>query len=216
MAPVPSAASAVNMPKFVRRRALPWTAAIVLHILLFAFAGYLIAPPLDYMKKDQLQEAPPLLVVRLPPPPPKMTGELAAIASTIMPRFRPRYHMPKGVPLITTTQRGSPAEALFRYWCSNRPDTIEATGRLCPSDVIMNGLAALPERGLIGDADASTLLGAADRGYSIDEAAVRRGWVKPKPPIGQDGLKGKTDKVTGAHSDGVYGDYPWDVKQSGR
>ena len=215
MAAVPHPASAGGMRKFVSRRALPWAAAIALHILLVALAGYLIAPPLDYMKQEPPRDH-PFAVVRLPPPPPKLDGTLSDVSINILPRFRPRYRLPQGVPLITTTERGSAAEALFRYWCSNRPDTIEAAGRMCPSDVVMNGLAALPERGLIGNADASSLFGAGDRGYTVDEAAARRGWVKPKPPTGQDALKAKTDKTTGAHSDDVYGGYPWEATPTGR
>lgn len=114
-----------------------------------------------------------------------------------------------------TTERGSAAEALFRYWCSKRPDTIEATGRMCPSDVVMNGLSALPERGLRGNPDAGSLFSAGDQGYTIDEAAARRGWVKPEPPTGQDAQKVTTDKIAGPHSDGVYGGFPWDVTPTG-
>ena len=180
-----------------------------------AFAGYLITPPQEFAKLEP-PEVTPLTFIRLPPPPPKLDGALADVAISIMPRFRPRIVMPRGVPLITTTERGSPAEALFRYWCSNRPDTIEAAGRACPSDVMTNGYAALPDRGLIGDADAGTLLGAQDQGYTIDEAAVRRGWIKPKPPKGQDAQKAVTDKTVGAHSDDVYGNYPWDVTAHSR
>jgi hypothetical protein len=212
---VSRSASAGGMPNFVSRRALPWAAAIALHVLLAVFAGYLIAPPIDFVKQEPPRDE-PFAFVRLPPPPPKIDAALADIAIAIMPRFRPRVVRPVGVPLQMTTERGSAAEAIFRYWCANRPDTIEATGRLCPSDVVMNGLAALPERGLLGDPDAGSLFGAGDQGYTIDEAAARRGWVKPKPRIGQDAQKAKTDKVTGPHSDDVYGGYPWDATPRGR
>ena len=208
-------ASGGGVRNFVNRRARPWAAAIGLHILLALFAGYLIAPPIDFVKQEPPREV-PIAVVRLPPPPPKLDVAFAGIALSIMPRFRPRIVKPVGVPLQMTTERGSAAEALFRYWCANRPDTIEATGRMCPSDVVMNGLAALPERGLLGNPDAGSLLGAGDRGYTIDEAAARRGWVKPKPPTGQDAQKATTDKVTGPHSDDVYGGYPWDVTSTHR
>ena len=204
-------APADGAPSFVRRRALPWGLAIALHVLLFLFAGYLIEAPLDFLKREPPREQ-SFAVVRLPPPPPKLNGALAEINTTIMPRFRPRVVRPSGVALQMTTVRGSAAEAIFRYWCANRPDTIEATGRNCPSDVVMNGLAALPERGLLGDNDAGALLGAADRGYTLDEAAVRRGWIKPHPPSGQDAQAETTDKVTGPHSSDVYGGKPWDMK----
>lgn len=203
-------APAGGVSRFINRRALPWACAIALHIVIVLFAGYLIAPPLDFLKQQTPREE-SFAVVRLPPPPPKLQGALADVSISIMPRFRPRVVMPRGAPLQMTTERGSAAEALFRYWCANRPDTIEATGRMCPSDVIMNGLAALPERGLLGNQDAGALLGAGDQGYTIDEAAARRGWVKPKPPSGQENQKAVTDKVTGPHADDVYGGYPWDV-----
>jgi len=45
---------------------------------------------------------------------------------------------------------------------------------------------------------------------------VRRGWIKPKPPKGQDAQKAVTDKTVGAHSDDVYGTYPWDVTAHSR
>ncbi|MBI1213885.1 MAG: hypothetical protein GC190_20680 [Alphaproteobacteria bacterium] len=200
--------------KSMIRHAAPWGAAVVLHVLFFIAFGYLIAPPPDLLKPDETVV--PLAWVHLAPPPPRLEGELAPTSISIMPRFRPRYYLPKGVPLISTREYGNAAEALFRYWCTNRPDTIESTGRLCPSDVPFNGLAALPEHnGLIGNSDAGALLGAGDRGYTIDEAAARRGWVKPKPPTGQDGLQTKTDKATGAHSDDVYGGYPWDATPYG-
>jgi len=209
MASVPSVAQSRGSQSLVTARALPWIAAIALHLLLVVLAGYLITPPHDYLKPEPAAER-SFAVVRLPPPPPRLEGAPSDVAMSIMPRFRPRYYLPKGVPLITTAPYGSPAEALFRYWCTNRPDTIEASGRMCPSDVPFNGLAALPERGTGRDDDASTLLGAGDRGYTVDEAAVRRGWIKPKPPTGQDALKNQTDKTTGAHSDDVYGGYPWE------
>jgi hypothetical protein len=200
----------------VIRRAAPWAAAVVLHVLFFIAAGYLITAPPEWLKSEPDTEQ-SFEVVHLPPPPPRVDGELAPTSSSIMPRFRPRYFLPRGVPLITTHEYGSAAEALFRYWCSNRPDTIEAAGRLCPSDVPFNGLAALPERnGLIGEPDAGALLGAGDQGMTLDEAAVRRGWIKPKPPTGQDALKAKTDKTVGAHSDDVYGGFPWDATPTGR
>lgn len=198
------------------RRIAPVSAAVALHILLVLAAGYLIAPPREMLKPEPPAER-PFAVVRLPPPPPRLEGELAPTAVTIMPHFRPRYFLPKGVPLITTREYGNAAEALFRYWCSNRPDTIEATGRLCPPDTAFNGLAALPQRsGLIGEPDAGALLGAGDQGMTLDEAAARRGWIKPKPPTGQDALKNKTDKTVGAHSDDVYGGFPWDATPTGR
>ena len=202
--------------KSIIRRVVPLSAAIALHIVLVLTAGYLIAPPHEFLRPEPPEEH-HYVVVHLPPPPPRLEGELAATSASIMPRFRPRYYLPRGTPLITTHQYGNAAEALFRYWCSNRPDTIESTGRMCPSDVPFNGLAALPERnGLIGEPDASTLLGADDRGMTLDEAAARRGWVKPKPPSGQDALKAKTDKTVGAHSDEVYGGYPWEATPTGR
>ena len=211
MSAVLRSASADGGPNFVgRRRALPWACAIGLHVLLLLFAGYLISPPRDFVKQEPPREQ-PFAFVRLPPPPPKLDGALSDVAISIMPRFRPRIVMQQGAPLITSSQHGSAAEALFRYWCANRPDTIEAAGRQCPSDVVMNGLAALPERGLLGNRDAGDLFGAGDQGYTIDEAAARRGWVKPKPPSGQDAQKATTDKVTGPHSDDVYGGYPWDA-----
>ena len=204
-------------PTKVTRRAAPWAAAIALHVVLVLLAGYLIAPPQYLFKLEPPDEEHHFAVVHLPPPPPRLEGELAATAISIMPRFRPRYFLPKGVPLITTREYGNAAEALFRYWCMNRPDTIEATGRMCPSDVPFNGLAALPQRnGLIGEPDAGTLLGAGDQGMTLDEAAARRGWVKPKPPTGQDALRAKTDKTVGAHSDDVYGGMPWDATPTGR
>ena len=204
-----------DVSNFASHRALPWACAIALHIVLVLFASYLIAPPRDFLKQEPPQQQ-PFAVVRLPPPPPKLDGALANVSISIMPRFRPRIVRPEGVPLLMTTERGSAAEALFRYWCSNRPDTIEAAGRMCPSDVMMNGLAALPERGTLGNPDAGTLLGAQDQGYTLDEAATRRGWVKPKPPTGQDAQKAITDKTVGAHSDDVYGGYPWDAKPNSR
>ena len=207
-------ASAGGQPSVLNRRALPWACAIALHILIILFAGYLISPPVDFVKQEPPREL-PFTFVRLPPPPPKLDGALADLSLSIMPRFRPRMVMPRGVPLRMTTEHGSAAEAFFRYWCANRPDTIEATGRMCPSDVVMNGLAALPERGLLGNRDAGSLFGAGDRGYTIDEAAVRRGLVKPRPPAGQDAQKAPTDKTTGAHSDDVYGGFPWEAKPTG-
>lgn len=215
MPSVPSEAVRPGSLKFASTRAFPWAAAIALHVLLVILAGYLIAPPRFALKPEREKEE-VFAVVRLPPEPPRIQGAPADTSFNIMPRFRPRYHLPKGVPLITTTERGSAAEALFRYWCTNRPDTIEAAGRMCPSDVPFNGLAALPERGGLGNDDASTLLGAADRGMTLDEAAVRRGWAKPRPPAGQDALKETTDKTTGAHSDEVYGIYPWEATPTRR
>jgi hypothetical protein len=215
MAPVPAVDSDRGSESSLTARALPWIAALALHALFVVVAGYVLVAPRDYVRPEE-ETVRPFLVVRLPPPPPRLEGALADTTVNILPRFRPRIPMPQGVPLIMTRERGSAAEALFRYWCTNRPDTIESTGRMCPSDVPFNGLAALPERGMIGEPDASALLGADDRGYTIDEAAVRRGWVKPKPPSGQDALQGKTDKTTGAKSDEVYGGYPWDVTPTGR
>ena len=215
MASVPAVALRPGSQSTVAGRALPWIAALALHVVFFIMLGVLMKPPPDFIEPETQPEQ-VMAVVRLPPPPPQLAGAFAETPASIMPRFRPRIPMPQGVPLIMTREPGSAAEALFRYWCTNRPDTIESTGRMCPSDVPFNGLAALPERGLIGAPDASTLLGAADRGYTIDEAAVRRGWVKPKPQTGQDALSNKTDKTTGAKSDEVYGGYPWEATPTGR
>src|SRR4051794_10454536 len=85
----------------VSRRALPWTGAIILHVLLFVFAGYLIAPPRDFLKEEP-PERTAFAVVRLPPPPPRLDGAPAEMSASITPRFRPRIVRPVGVPLIMT------------------------------------------------------------------------------------------------------------------
>ncbi len=213
MWPVSRSAPAGGVPNIARRHAVPWGAAIGLHVLLFLFAGYLIAPPFDFLKDEKLVVK-PVTFERLPPPPPKLEGDLAAVTITMSPRFRPRIVKPQGVPLKMTNEFGSPAVALFRYWCANRPDTMEATGRTCPNDVPFTGLAALPQQALSNHADAGALFGPGDQGYTIDEAAARRGWVKPKPSA-EAAQRAKTDKTVGAHSDDVYGGMPWDATPYG-
>lgn len=191
------------------RQAASWAVAVVLHVFFLFVLGLMISAPDD---PEPIGVETPMLVVNIPPPPPPLEAPNEGFNTDISPRFRPRP-TPRMFEPAQSARVGSAAEALFRYWCANRPDTAEATGRMCPSDVVMNGLAALPNRGLLNQDDMTSALGMP--GYTLEEAGVQRGWRKPRAPSGQDGMASREQ----SHRDDtaeVFGGFPWDAKPTGR
>lgn len=184
-----------------------WAVAIALHAVFIVVLALMIRAP-DFVVEPEVDT--PLVVVNVPPPPPPLEVPNEGYIAAMSPRFRPRQAARVMAP-HESSRTGSAAEALFRYWCENRPDTAEATGRMCPSDVIMNGLAALPDRGLLGQNDMASI---GMPGYTLEEAGVQRGWRKRRPPTGQDGLAQKDASHRDDASE-VFGGFPWDAKPGG-
>jgi hypothetical protein len=158
-------------------------AAALINALFVALAT--LAPMGNLPRAQPQTNATPLEIVRRirPPPPPDLTASQAEAPPTILPpRFRPR-------PLPAINAASNPAASTLPLRLRLNLNSCEAAG---PHDPPAPDCKTSAEW-LRADRDASDLLGPAAQGYTLDEVAAARGWIKPKPRGGQDAMAATTD-----------------------
>jgi hypothetical protein len=158
-------------------------AAVAINALLFWLAS--IAPMGHLPGVEQApREAPVEIVVRRRVPPPPDLSRLADTPSAVLPpRFRPRSPVLKPIPDLRRETLLPPPRLRLNL---NPCDPADDDQGLRPD-------CAPPRDWVRADRDASDLLGSQTQGYSLDEVAVARGWIKPKPRTGQDAMAAQTD-----------------------
>lgn len=157
--------------------------AVAINFCLFWLAS--IAPMGRLAGMDMTSRVSPVEIVmpRRIPPPPDLSNLTDAPPSSLPLRFRPQNRMLRAHPGIDTN---TPVSALRLRLNLNPCDPAADDGIEKPE-------CAPPSQWQRADRDASVLLGAKAQGYTLDEVAVARGWIKPKPSRGQDSMAAKTD-----------------------
>jgi hypothetical protein len=123
---------------------------------------------------------------RVPPPPNLNALRAEAPPATLPTRFKPRQ-VQTGAPPPQT------AQDMLKL-----PPRLRLNLDLCrPTDPDARDAAncAPPDQWRRADSDASDLLGPETQGYTLDEVAVARGWIKAKPRTGQDAMATTTDAI---------------------
>jgi len=179
-------------------------AAIALAVLIHVLVFWGLANSLFFRFPEERKAEPKILALapRIVPPPPSVTKLGPTDIITALPRFRPR------VSAVSPQRRqGDPALAIWTYLCNRDLTLSAATQRACPDDFGAVSLGVLDPLNRAGDVGA--LFGADTATMSLEEAAVARGWIKPPPPKGQQGLAGKTDR---SYADPTerFGPLPWE------
>lgn len=158
--------------------------ALVVHALvLWALAGSMsFQLPVEKAPEPKIVALAPRL---LPPPPDVETfGPVEVI--TTLPRFRPR--VPAETPQ-RMRREGDPALAIWTYLCNRDIDLSEAAQVGCPTDFGNVNLGVLDPLNRTGDVGA--LFGADTTTMSMDEAAKKKGWVKPNGDWQGNGARAK-------------------------
>jgi hypothetical protein len=149
-------------------------------ILLASLAPVGHLPP---MPQREIAAAPIEIVVhRRALPPPSLDALAAEAPPTLLPpRFQPRMSLRQTLP------GGAPQLALPQLRLNLNPCTPEDERRAAAPECVAE------REWLRADRDAAELLGPNAQGYTLDEVAVARGWIKPKPRSGQDAMAATTD-----------------------
>jgi hypothetical protein len=163
--------------------------ALAVHALVLTALVWSISfqpPPLEVIEPRIVAISP------APPPPPDVSSALADIDAPMMvPRFRPRE--PLGMNPERRERFGDPALAIWKHLCNRDTALSEAAQRACPPlgySADMSVRDPLNRQG-----DAGVMLGAETATMSLEEAGVKRGWIRPPAQRGQSGLAAKTDQV---------------------
>lgn len=172
-------------------------AAVVLHVV----ALWALAHSIWFEFPLEIRSEPKIVAVaaRLTPPPPDVEafGPVDVIAT--LPRFRPRA--PALVPQ-RQKREGDPALAIWTYLC-NRDGELSTAARVgCPTDFSLVDMGLFDPLNRTGDVGA--LFGADTATMSLDEAAKKKGWLKPKPGWAADGARAKDSSVGPGHDPFVF------------
>jgi hypothetical protein len=183
------------------RFSLALVGAVAIHV--FALLGLALSISFKTSKLSVVE--PQIVAVAMPPPrPPDVETFGTTDSPVILPRFRPRE--PLGLTPEIRQRRGDPALAVWRYLCNRDPALGEAAQRACPEDLRQVDVGVRDPLNRQGDA--GVMIGNGTATMSLEEAGVKRGWIKPRPPRGQSGLAGTTDRVDKPKDHELYEDLP--------
>lgn len=126
------------------------------------------------------------LAPQLQPPPPAVETYGPVDVTVKLPRFRPRQ--PAAVP-ERQKREGDPALAIWSYLCNRDISLSEATRVGCPTDFGNVDLSVLDPLNRTGDVGA--LFGADTATMSLEEAAAKRRWLRPKAGWQGNGARAK-------------------------
>lgn len=166
--------------------------AVLFHIVVLWALGYSISFQLPV--EPPLEPKIVLVAPTLSPPPPDVETIGPVDVMLAVPRFRPR--VPAVVPQ-RQQREGDPALAVWSYLCNRDYSLSQATRVGCPPDLSGFDFSLLDPLNRSGDIGA--LLGTDTTTMSLDEAATKRGWVKPKSPLQADGARAKDSGVGPGH-----------------
>jgi hypothetical protein len=157
--------------------------ALVLHVLALWVLAHSIS--FQFVVEKPVEPKIVALAPQLMPPPPDVEKLGSVDAIQTLPRFRPR------VPAVVPQRQrmmGDPALAIWTYLCNRDTSLTEATNVFCPTDFSIDlGLNdPLNRRGDVG-----ALFGPDTTTMSLDEAAAKKGWAKPKSGWQGNGARAK-------------------------
>lgn len=162
--------------------------ALVLHVL----ALWALAASISFQLPVERPIEPKIVALapQLQPPPPDVETFGPKDVITTLPRFRPR--VPAEVPQ-RTRREGNPALAIWTYLCNRDFSLSEATRVRCPTDLGGFDFSLLDPLNRRGDVGA--LFGTDTTTMSLDEVAKKKGWLKPRGGMPDNGARAKGSEL---------------------
>ena len=192
----------------VSRHGFAVVAALAFHVLAIGALALAISFQLP---QPEVVEPRVVAIATKPPPPPDV--EVAGPANDVLlmsPRFRPRE--PLGVPPEVREKSGSPGLAVWTYLCNKNDTLSEAANKACPPETF--GTADMSVRDPLNrQGDAGVMFGAETSTMTLQEAGIKRGWMKKPPAQGQSGLAETTDQPDIPGQAEFYKENPWTKPQ---
>ncbi len=159
--------------------------AAAINLALIWLAGLATPGRLAALQRPSAGRPFEIVMRRIAPPPPALDalGLSESPPAALPPRFRPRSPSRQALPDLRLDGAIPPAQVRLNL----NPCPLDD-----PDSLRRPGCTPSPDW-LRADRDVSDLLGSNAQGYTLDEIAAARGWIKAKPRTGQDAMAAATD-----------------------